>query len=98
MAYLGLALLAFTATVVGVVWWRKWLRAVRALTEWAFRWEQAAELCALPGCLQGREAPCHLNDEYLATERERWGFHRFVPARLVAAPNPLLREGIGVDR
>ncbi|MFH0980291.1 MAG: hypothetical protein V2A79_07880, partial [Planctomycetota bacterium] len=62
-------------------------------------WEQAAELCAVPGCLREREADCHVSEEFRNTGREgRAEWHRFVPARLVLVPQLLVREGVGGDR
>lgn len=98
MTHAGLAMIAVLAAACALTWWQKWLRASRALHEWSVRWAAAPELCALPGCGQKRDATCHISERYPDTEAEHHKLHFFLPARLVLAPNPMLREGIGAER
>lgn len=87
-------------TVACVVWagWMtsRWQRCRRALDEWAARWQQAERLCAV--CAQPQDGDEHAESDFDEATMKRWGKHRFVPARLVAEPLLLPREGPGRDR
>ena len=74
----------------------RWQRCRRALDEWRARWERGEKLCAV--CAESFEAGEHAESDYDEATLKRWGKHRFVPARLVAEPLLLPREGPGRDR
>jgi hypothetical protein len=86
---------ALTCLAVGCAlrWYQLWQRCRRALDEWAARWEQAPERCALPGCAQLSDAACHVEWDFDDAVMKGWGKHRFVPGRLVAVPVLPAREG-----
>ena len=97
-AWVAVVVVAACCVLFAMWMMARWQRCRRALDEWAGRWNIAIELCAAPGCLQPREAPCHITEVYRNTGREgQWNWHRFVPARLVAEPRLLPREGPGRD-
>lgn len=95
MITVGAVMLAAVATVAAVLWFRRWQRAARVIAEWHDRWALAPELCAVTGCGQPPEADCHIPDDMEV--RALYG-HRFLHARLVLAPEPIVREAIGAPQ
>jgi len=97
MIYAGLAMFTLVAGLAALMWFRRWQRDEKVIAEWHDRWALAPALCAVPGCGQPPEADCHIPVEYGMEVRALYG-HRFLHARLVPAPDPLVREAIGAGR
>ncbi len=95
MIVVGLVMLLVVTVTFGLTFWHLWLRAHDALAEWRRRWEQAPELCAVPGCAQPLGADCHVEWEFDEAIAKKWEKHRPVPGRLVPLPILVVREGIG---
>lgn len=95
MIYAGLAMLAFVAGLAAWVWFRRWQRDEKVIAEWHDRWALAPALCAVAGCGEPPEADCHVPADMEV--RAPWG-HRFLEARMVPAPDVLVREAIGAGR
>ena len=91
----GCLMLTTVAVGCALRWWQLWQRSERALAEWAGRWREGPTLCAVPGCAQPSDAPCHVESDFDDAVMRGWGKHRMVPARLVPVPVLLAREGAG---
>jgi len=91
-------LILFCVVAAGMAWWwrRECLAAQRALREWADRWAVSPLLCAVPGCGEPPEADCHV--QYPDEEVRALVGHRFMEARLVPKPAPMVREAAEVYR
>jgi hypothetical protein len=85
MSLLGLGALCVWLAFVAVSAVRRWFRLARAHKAWLTQWQLAPSVCAV--CREPAEDPRHVPADL--ESRVAWG-HRFVEARLVLAPGPVL--------